>query len=147
MQITLTQVEIEQALKSFINEQVKINDGVTIGIELKAGRGVDGFSATINIGSVVEVIQPAPVVHQPIPRTKTAKPESATVVETVKTQTTEAIAPAAGSVTTAGTDTGNSEQPDPEPAEQTVAGEVIDEPTPAPAARSLFSGLQKPVNK
>lgn len=49
MQITLNQTEIETALRRYVNEQVNIREGHEIIIDLKAGRGENGFSATIDI--------------------------------------------------------------------------------------------------
>lgn len=49
MQITLDQTEIEAALRRYVEEQVNIREGNEISIDLKAGRGENGFSATIDI--------------------------------------------------------------------------------------------------
>lgn len=49
MQITLNQAEIEQAIKNYVNDQVNIREGHDITIDLKAGRGPEGFTATIDI--------------------------------------------------------------------------------------------------
>lgn len=49
MQITLNQSEIETAIRRYVNEQVNIREGHEIVIDLKAGRGENGFTATIDI--------------------------------------------------------------------------------------------------
>ena len=49
MQITLDQNEIETALRNYVNDQVNIREGQEITIDMKAGRGENGFSATIDI--------------------------------------------------------------------------------------------------
>lgn len=49
MQITLNQDEIETAIKRYVNEQVAIREDQEISIDLRAGRGENGFSANIDI--------------------------------------------------------------------------------------------------
>lgn len=69
MQITLTQAEIEQAIRNFITEQVNIREGHTLSIDLRAGRGPEGYTATIDI------LGPAP--EGTAPRTKAPEPAQA----------------------------------------------------------------------
>ncbi|MNO13150.1 hypothetical protein D3C76_27760 [compost metagenome] len=54
MQITLNQLEIEAALKAYILNQININDGMEIVIDLKATRGEAGTTAIIDIVPRVE---------------------------------------------------------------------------------------------
>ena len=49
MQITLNQDEIEASIRKYVNEQVNIREGQEITIDLKAGRGENGFLAIIDI--------------------------------------------------------------------------------------------------
>lgn len=49
MQIILDQTEIEQAIDAYVRSQISINDDQEVVIELKAGRGDNGFSATLDI--------------------------------------------------------------------------------------------------
>ena len=49
MQIILDQNEIEQALREHLNTKFRINEGQDITIEMKAGRGENGFTANIDI--------------------------------------------------------------------------------------------------
>lgn len=49
MQITLIQAEIETAIKQYVEDLINIKDNMEIAIDLKAGRGVDGFTAAIDI--------------------------------------------------------------------------------------------------
>ena len=51
MQITLNQEEIEAAISSYIRAELNIDDDREITLDLKAGRGDNGFSATVDIAS------------------------------------------------------------------------------------------------
>lgn len=148
MQITLNQVEIETALKAYINDQINIKDGMEITIDLKAGRGPEGFSATIDIS--------APAKKAPVTVTEAVKPAKQAVA-----QATSTSAPATGSVKAAA-----KVQPEPEPEEEqvqqeeTAEQEAVAEEAQAEEAtaeaeevqaeeqprKSLFGNLKKPVN-
>jgi hypothetical protein len=54
MQITIVQVEIEQALREYVGRQLRVAEGNHMIIKLSATRGADGMMATIDI-------QPIPV--------------------------------------------------------------------------------------
>lgn len=49
MQITLNQEEILEALETYVRGQIAIADNQKIDIDLKAGRGDNGYSATLDI--------------------------------------------------------------------------------------------------
>jgi len=49
MQITLNHNEIIDAIDSFVRKQINIRSDQEIDIDLKAGRGDNGFSATLDI--------------------------------------------------------------------------------------------------
>lgn len=49
MQLILPQSELEQAIKNYVNDLMNVKDGTELHIDLKAGRGVDGFTATVDI--------------------------------------------------------------------------------------------------
>ncbi len=49
MQITLNQDEILVALENYVRSQINIATGQEVSIDLKAGRGENGFSATLDI--------------------------------------------------------------------------------------------------
>jgi hypothetical protein len=49
MQITLNQDEIEEAIEAFVRNQITISPNQEISIDLRAGRGDNGFSATLEI--------------------------------------------------------------------------------------------------
>lgn len=49
MQITLNQDEIEEALVTYVRGQINLNDDQEIGIDFKAGRGDNGYTATLDI--------------------------------------------------------------------------------------------------
>lgn len=147
LQITLNQVEIETALKAYINDQINIKDGMEITIDLKAGRGPEGFSATIDIS--------APAKKAPVTVTEAVKPAKQAVAQATSTN-----APATGTAKAA------KAQPEPEPEEEqvqqeeTAEQEAVAEEAQAEEAtteaeevqaeeqprKSLFGNLKKPVN-
>lgn len=49
MIITLVQAEIEAAIKQYVEDLVNVKEGMEVSIDLRAGRGVDGYTATIEI--------------------------------------------------------------------------------------------------
>lgn len=156
MQVTLTQAEIEQALKNFINDQINIKEGMEINIDIRATRGADGTTAVIDIvpaGSSTQVA-PAPVKAvkaetKPAAKEETPKPEvkaekAATVVAEAKAEDTQVAAQTdtgavAGSANAAGEQTAQAAEP--------VQEAQADDRAAAEAAprQSLFSGLKKPT--
>ncbi len=51
MQITLNETELMEALENYVRSQITISDDQDIKIELRAGRGENGFTATLDIVS------------------------------------------------------------------------------------------------
>ena len=49
MQITLNQDEILEALEAYVRNQINLAPNMEIEIDLKAGRGENGYSATLDI--------------------------------------------------------------------------------------------------
>lgn len=94
MQITLNQAEIEDAIRSFVLGHISVTEGTDIAIDLKAGRGENGFTASLELnrstyaGSNQEDSLPErdPAAEVPIPdKTKSKKtkaPEPEAVEET-----------------------------------------------------------------
>lgn len=118
MQITLTQAEIEQAISNFVTEQVNIREGHTLDIELKAGRGPEGYTATIDI----------------VAPTDTAVPRR----PAVKTETVAKTAPEQEDVAAPS-------EPEPEtPAEEGAQEESSEESNVE--VKSLFKNLNRPRN-
>lgn len=138
LEITIDQTEIETAIKNHIGTLLTINDGQEVTIDLKAGRGENGFSASVKIGAVTPTVAPStdtgsdkPVVTGPFKRQ--AKPQAAPA-ETA--QTTAQAAPEGDSTTATTTDAGD-QQADAQEAQQ-------DEGEAAPAAKAgLFAHLGK----
>ena len=157
MQITLVQSEIEQALTNHINGLINIKEGMEVKIDLSAGRGADGFKATIDIVPLVEVVQPAVVVKATKSETKPAAEEKQTksdpkadkpaskqaVVKAEQTQISTGVGAEAGSANLAGDDNAADN------GEQTGEVEVEEEQQQEekPVRKSLFGALSKPVNE
>ena len=151
MQITLNQDEIETALRNYVNQQVNIREGQEITIDLKAGRGENGFSATIDIvpaGATKAIPVPVSNVPKPGPtfaNLAVAKPvQVSPVPDTALENAQEALgAPVTETVTaTPAVETPVSDAPAAS-VEATSASEPAVEPD---KPRSLFAALQKPRN-
>ena len=145
MQIILPQSELEQAITDYVHGIMNIKDGNTMTIDLKAGRGLDGFTATVDIvksgtpvpaktvvpaATPVMPLSPAPIKLTPRAIAKD-EPVAVIVVEEVIVVTPEVVTVA-----------DKSEQP-----EAAVTVETKEEATAeaAPAVRRpLFGSLKKP---
>ena len=155
MQITLVQSEIEQALTNHINGLINIKEGMEVKIDLSAGRGADGFKATIDIVPLVEVVQPTVVVKatksetkpaaeekQPKPEPRKEKANSNQEKQTAEqTQISTGVGAEAGSAQTAGDDNSVDD------GEQTGEVEEEQQQEEKPVRKSLFGALSKPVNE
>lgn len=130
MQITLNQTEIEAALREYVNGRVTIQEGVQIIIDLKAGRGPEGFTATIDL---VETAAAAPA--KKVPALARIKPVEAPVAVEEAPQAPEASQEVVAEAETTPVAADQSDEP--------VASvpEANDRP-----AKSLFAGMQKPRN-
>jgi len=85
MQITLNQAEIMSALDAFVRKQITISDDQKIDIDMKAGRGENGYSAELSISAqdITSPSKPAKVTREVTP----SKPEEVEVTEeTVETE-------------------------------------------------------------
>lgn len=126
LEITIDQNEIETAIRNHIGTLLTVNEGQHVNISLKAGRGENGFSATIEIGAApstqpstvqAQPETPAPVVTGPFKRkaaTTTAPAQEASQA----TAQAEPEATPAGEpdpVATAGDDAGLDTQPEATP--------------------------------
>lgn len=72
MLLILPQSELEQAIKNYVNDLMNIKEGTELAIDLKAGRGLDGFTATVDIikaGTAMpaKTVVPAAVIPAPVP--------------------------------------------------------------------------------
>lgn len=72
MQLILPQSELEQAIKNYVNDLMNVKDGTELSIDLKAGRGLDGFTATVDIikagmATPAKTVVPAAVTSAPVP--------------------------------------------------------------------------------
>lgn len=135
MQITLNQAEIEQAIKNYVNDQVNIREGHDITIDLKAGRGPEGFTATIDIvaPSAAKAPEPTtgsnkPVQVKPVRLDRAVIQPTQDAPETAQEAAGEAVA-----------ETATDAQAEPETSATSQDG-------PAERSKSLFAGLQKPRN-
>lgn len=85
MQITLNQDEIETAIKDYVSNQIVIAEDMEIAIDMKAGRGDNGYTATLDIRPA-KVKSKKPVYRQTsnIDELPVAEPKAA--IPTAKTE-------------------------------------------------------------
>lgn len=135
MQIILVQAEVEQAIKDYIANRVTLAEGTEIAIDLKAGRGPEGFTASIDIvPATTKAIPAGPIKRAVAPKAV----EVAQASDEVETADQETSSPP---------ETASSESTDGAVAESSTAETASDDAEAAPAPiRSLFAGLKKPVN-
>lgn len=174
MQITLVQHEIETAIREYVHTQINVKEGMEIDIVLKATRGDEGTTAIIDIhqsktptpaaatAAVRKETAAAPAAQKVVQAVK-EKPAAAAAGLNQAAQSTGqagnatesqqdnaastagATTQAATSASAAGEDQQADEQKTETPAGQTEqVGGASD--NPAPARKSLFGGLTKPVN-
>ena len=85
MQITLNQVEIEQALRNYVAEMVAVKDGMTIAVTIRATRGEEGTTAVIDIlPEVVAEVVP-PVVEKAVRQPRALRTPAKAAAEVVAT--------------------------------------------------------------
>ena len=174
MQIQLVQNEIEQALRRYVADLINIKEGTQINIDLSAGRGADGFKATIDLvlaTAGANVLPPASTnpaaVQEEKVKTEPKEEKKAAKADVQKAAQTQASAEskpeaqtqtgaATGSATVAGEETAT------ETAQTATADATADVAQTEAAAteaqsgegeqaaqprKSLFGGLTKPVNE
>ena len=158
MQLILPQSDLEQAIKDYVNDLVNIKEGTIIEIDLKAGRGLDGFTATVDINklgtpsapkTVVPAATPLPAQTpvaapvKPIPRA-TPVPVPETVAdhkpEKAPEPTPEPVAEKTADPVPE-TESVKSEQPQAAAVEVPEAASEVATPV---ARRPLFGNLKKP---
>lgn len=140
MQIILVQSEVEQSIREYVAKRMTLADGTQIKIDLAATRGPEGFKATIDLVVGAEEAAPAPApqktlgVRQAVAKAKdpAQEPEGQKVADTPAVE--EKPAQQASEASAA------------EPAPETAAQAEEKPAEEAPAARSLFKNLNKPVN-
>ena len=137
MQIILPQSELEAAIAEYVHGIMNIKEGNTMTIDLRAGRGLDGFTATVDIvksGTAIpaKTVVPAAVIPAPVP-------VAAPVKVTPRLVTKEE--PVVEEKLTEDTSVANK-------SEQQEAASEAKEETPAEAPttvrRPLFGSLKKP---
>jgi hypothetical protein len=137
MQLILPQSELEQAIKNYVNDLMNVKDGTELSIDLRAGRGLDGFTATVDIikaGTAMpaKTVVPAAVIPAPVP---VAAPVKVTPRPVAKEEPVAEEKPAE--------DTSVANK-----SEQQEAASEAKEETPAEAPttvrRPLFGSLKKP---
>ena len=133
MQIILPQSELEAAIAEYVHGIMNIKEGNTMTIDLRAGRGLDGFTATVDIvksGTAIpaKTVVPAAVIPTPVPVEAPIKAASQPV--TKEEPVTKEDAPVAT----------KSEQ------QEAVSEAKEEAPAEAPSSvrRPLFGTLKKP---
>lgn len=146
IEITIAQVEIEEAIKARVLDQISPKDGQEINIELRATRGPEGFTAVISIDdsnlSAVNKAAPAPkkiITTSDLKRMQAEEAAAEAEAEAAAGESTEGTTDNGSD----GSEAGESEpeaQPEPVVTPATVAA------GPAPVKKRLFGGVVKPSN-
>lgn len=89
MQITLVQSELETAIKDYVHSIMHIKEGMEISIEMRAGRGENGYTANIDIVKQGTKLPPKPL----LTITKRSSEEPVNKEEEVVEQETPPIKP------------------------------------------------------
>lgn len=154
MQITITQTEIETAIRNHVLGLIAVRENMTIDIDLKATRGTEGFTAVIDIypaggpngGKPVEQNTDSPKLDapkEPAPKGETkAETKAAAKEEPVVEAKAEAEAPVTQPKEPVRPIFGKKSAPEKEPEVKAAEAETSDSEKP----RSIFGGLTKPVN-
>jgi hypothetical protein len=151
MQITLNQADIEQAISEFVTRKVKFENGIRPVIDLKATRGPEGVTATIDLsGSApTEEVGKTTSSVERTPRAARASlvPQKATPVLPVAAEAAQEANEEA-----ADESTGN-EAADTAPETAEAASdaegdqaEAEDDTPPTEKPKSIFANLSKPRN-
>ena len=137
MQINLNEADIIEAIEEHVRKKVNFDADVEVVIDLKATRGPEGFTATIDLGSPAPKATPEKATRAP--RTPKTAPEPEPEKEVEKEPAQEAPQEAAE-----------------QPSAETPAGVPVDEngdaadagetPPAEEKPKSLFANLGKPRN-
>ena len=137
MQIIIAQYEIEEAIKNYVCARIAVNSNTEITVDLTAGRGADGFKATIELTD--KAVKPTTAVKSPV---RSAIPEVTVRAAEVMIEA-EAVA---GGVDVVAEEVAALDEPVTASAPE---AEAQDPQTPAAAPTapvSLFKGLPRPKN-
>lgn len=66
MQIMLNEDEIKEAISDYVHKQVRVAEGSQMVVELKAGRGENGFTATLDITTESTNVAALPTKDEPV---------------------------------------------------------------------------------
>ena len=137
MQIIIAQYEIEEAIKNYVCARIAVSGNTEITVDLTAGRGADGFKATIELTD--KAVKPTTVIKPPIrPATVDVPAKAAEVMIEA-----EAVA---GGVDVVAEEVAALAEPVTASAPEAEAQDP-QTPAAAPAAPvSLFKGLPRPKN-
>lgn len=136
MQVILPQTDIETALENFARSILNIRDGMIITIDLKAGRGANGFEATLDISPAGSSAKAEPKAEAPAPVART--PKTTPIIED-KTPVADVQPNAQVDETVTAADTAIAADGQTELGTDPVA-------EPEPKKGSLFANIKKPVN-
>ena len=147
MQITLNQVEIEEAITNYVNDLVSVNEGMAITVTIKATRGEEGTTALIDIVPEVvepEVVEPVKAAAKPVRKTATKQAAVPAKEEPVVEAEPEPVVKEAEPEPEA--EPVKEEEAAPDAAEVPVADDEQAEVPAVAAPKSLFANLRKPNN-
>lgn len=155
MQISYTQVEIEEAIEKLVREQVIVREDQEVKIKLMATRGPEGYQAIIHVVTAGEA--PATGKKAATKKVATKAPAKAAAAPAAEPAVAQAAEPApvaeasdevVGTTSEVEADTGPIEvvETDDKTVEVAEVVPTVEEEAPPAPRKSLFNNLQPPVN-
>lgn len=136
MQITITQTEIEEAIDQYIRKRVRMAEFTPLAVDLKASRGSDGFTATIDLVDDQE----AELKEREIARKEESKSRESARVSSFVNKVT-------GKDSEEETESENGESLSPEPVEEEEIEEPVAEESPVEEDEAPWEGEEKPADE
>jgi hypothetical protein len=158
MKVIFEQAEIEAAIIASVKDQIDVKEGLSVSVEIKAGRGENGLSAEISFVTP-EASTPKPRATRTPKADKPAETPASTVVgataegnqgnsQSAETGTaTDGIGQPAGEAGQVSGDASGDQSGDAAAAQADASQQASNEAqTEAPKKVSLFSNIKRPVN-
>lgn len=137
MKIQIVQAEIEEAIRSYIGEQIAIKDGMQIAIDIRSTRGDAGFTAEIDISPAKNVGSEAKATGSVTTLVSAQKPKADELPKAV-----QELAPL-GVLTPESTNSAPVETGSAEPATAEVNNEAAADAQAEQPKKSLFGGIKR----
>lgn len=138
MQITLNQTQIEEAIRQHVSARLNLSEGERLDLDLRATRGPEGYTCVVTITGDSEPTAPQPLkITDTVAAARTPEPEAEATEGQDNSQDNSQ-------------DEAESEEEVSREAASIEAGEAEQtetaEEAPSTRKKSIFAGLEKPIN-